>query len=327
MAADPRHRAETEAIAQALGARIRLGTSSWSFPGWRGIVWPDEPGWTEARCARDGLAIYAGDSLLRTVSIDRGYHAPLSADDLARYRAQLLDAAIDATAIPFRATSKVWSAITAIRGLRTSRNDGSSPASRFLSVDALVEEVVAPFCATFAEFTGPFVLEFPAGERHDEGRFASALDRFLRNAVRRIAPFEVVVEIRDHRLLGPRYAKVLATHGVAPCFTFHPSMPSLAAQQAWAARHGLLEKGGPPIVVRLMLPPGASYEPRRRALAPFDRLVDPQPRMRAEATALILAGVALERDVYVAVNNKAEGSAPLTVRALAEGLATALEAR
>jgi uncharacterized protein YecE (DUF72 family) len=47
--------------------------------------------------------------------------------------------------------------------------------------------------------------------------------------------------------------------------------------------------------------------------------VDPNPEMRRQTVALVRA--AGERPVYVLVNNKAEGCAPATIRALAEELA------
>jgi hypothetical protein len=96
-------------------------------------------------------------------------------------------------------------------------------------------------------------------------------------------------------------------------------MPSLAEQAAWAERHGLFEIDAP-MVLRLMLPPGSSYEARKKACAPFDRIVDVQSEMRRHAVDLVLRSLRAGREVFVAVNNKAEGSAPLTIRALAEAL-------
>ena len=77
----------------------------------------------------------------------------------------------------------------------------------------------------------------------------------------------------------------------------------------------------PFVVSRLMLPPGERYDERRAAMAPFDRVVDPQLAMRADVVALVRRAAEDGREVYVNVNNKAEGSAPLTVRALAGLLA------
>ena len=69
-------------VAAALPDTLLMGTSSWSFPGWRGIVYPDEA--TPTRLARDGLRDYAKHPLLRTVGIDRSYYAPIPEEDLRR---------------------------------------------------------------------------------------------------------------------------------------------------------------------------------------------------------------------------------------------------
>ena len=55
-------------IATRVPPTLRMGTSSWSFPGWRGIVYPGER--TSTWLAREGLRYYARHPLLRTVGID-----------------------------------------------------------------------------------------------------------------------------------------------------------------------------------------------------------------------------------------------------------------
>ncbi|HEV2064643.1 MAG TPA: hypothetical protein VGS00_08850, partial [Thermoanaerobaculia bacterium] len=53
----------------------------------------------------------------------------------------------------------------------------------------------------------------------------------------------------------------------------------------------------------------------------FTRHVAPDPEMRRQIVALARAASTLGRDVFVLVNNRAEGCSPLTIRALAEMLA------
>jgi len=90
-------------------------------------------------------------------------------------------------------------------------------------------------------------------------------------------------------------------------------MPNLAQQMRV---EGLLE--GSLLVVRLLLPPGARYADLKEAYAPFDRIVAPQSEMRQDLVRLVRAALDRDMECYVLVNNKAEGSSPLTVRALAE---------
>src|SRR5690606_38791306 len=75
------------ALAQSLSGRIRLGTSSWHYPGWAGLVW--EGAYSESTLSRHGLSAYAQYPLFRTVSIDRGFYRPLTVAQFAQYAAQV----------------------------------------------------------------------------------------------------------------------------------------------------------------------------------------------------------------------------------------------
>nr|MDQ2969927.1 DUF72 domain-containing protein [Acidobacteriota bacterium] len=82
-----REHAEAAAIAVRIPRHVRFGTSSWSFPGWEGLVFSRKA--SAASLARDGLLEYARHPLLTTVGIDRGFYAPIPREDLARYAQQL----------------------------------------------------------------------------------------------------------------------------------------------------------------------------------------------------------------------------------------------
>jgi hypothetical protein len=80
-------------------------------------------------------------------------------------------------------------------------------------------------------------------------------------------------------------------------------------------------------VVRLSLQRGRDYAEEKARFAPFNRIVEPDPAMRAEVAEILGEAVAAGRPAFLLVNNKAEGSAPLTVRAIAERVAEAWERR
>ena len=74
--------------------------------------------------------------------------------------------------------------------------------------------------------------------------------------------------------------------------------------------------------MRWLLHPGATYEAARRRYAPFDRLVDPDPNVRGEIATAALDALESGREALIIVNNKAEGSAPLGIVALARHMAS-----
>jgi len=298
------------AAAASLAARlppgVRFGTSSWSFPGWKGLVWARRT--TTAVLAREGLAEYARHPLLKTVGIDRGFYAPIPGADLARYSEQLPPG--------FPCCAKAPEAVMA--AVRT--NPRGEPERRgnpdFLNAERFVDEMVGPFLEVFRDHTGPFILQMPPAPRElalEPTAFAEKLDAFL-SALPKGARY--AVELRDPSLVTPEYVRVLSARGAAHVYNYVTAMP-MPEEQATAVPI----ETAPFAVIRLLLAPGTRYNDRREEFSPFDKLVAPDPEMRRQVAALAKKGASLNRDVFVLVNNKAEGCSPLTIRALAELLA------
>jgi uncharacterized protein YecE (DUF72 family) len=278
---------------------VRLGTSSWTFTGWGGLVYPGNP--TDRELAASGLLHYARHPLFGTVGVDRSYYAPLSAADLERYAGQLPPG--------FPCVMKVWSGITTARDARTGERIDT-----FLDARAFDDRVLAPLRAAFRGHVGALVLELPPMRPcPTPAAFVERLDRFLEEAPR---DFPLAVELRNRELLTPRYLDALARRGVGHVLNLWEAMPSIGEQLALP---GVLT--APHVVCRLLLRPGTRYAQRKAELAPFDRIRDPNPEMRADVARLADLCGSLGKALFVLVNNKAEGSSPLTVRALAEILA------
>ena len=124
------------------------------------------------------------------------------------------------------------------------------------------------------------------------------------------------VELRTETLLGERYVQALASTGAAHCFNVHPSMPDVALQAA------LLDPARmPALVVRWMLGGGQRYEDARERYRPFAALVDPDPVARGAIAELCAAAARRGQPSWVVANNKAEGSAPLSLFGLAAEVA------
>lgn len=294
---------EARPLAAAMPSGVFFGTSSWSFPGWAGIVYKDERTTTEL--AREGLREYAEHPLLTTVGIDRSYYAPLPVDDLKTYAAQLPDG--------FRCCIKAPAAVTAF----ALGAPGSKPARNpdFLSLDRLAIDLLEPLSVAFHAHTGPIILEFPPFARHlrlEPEAFLDRLEPFLASLPRE---FEYAVELRDRYLLTARYAAMLRTQGVAHTYNYWSAMPMPADQANVVPPEDL-----PFTIVRMLLRPGTWYEDQREAFRPFNRLVSPDPAMRRDAVAVAGRALMRKKRVYFLVNNKAEGSSPLTIVELARRL-------
>ena len=298
---------ELESLRERLPARLRFGTSSWTFPGWAGLVYHRRYS-NQRSFLRDSLQEYAQHPLMRTVGVDRGYYTPVPEEDLAHYASQLPD--------DFRAAMKVWQGVTMPVYPRHPRYGANAGADNpdFLDSELFARAVHEPARAAFSAHMGPWIVEIaPSPSPIDPSWFCEKLDEFLGAAPR---DFPFAVELRDRRLLTPQYVRTLRKHGAAHVFNYWSRMPNLAKQ---ARIEGLLD--GSMLVVRLLLPPGGRYADLKEAYAPFDRLVSPQPEMRQDVVNLVRRALERDMECYVIVNNKAEGSSPLTVRSLAKLMA------
>ena len=309
VAAVERIHAEARAIAAGLPDDIRFGTSSWSFPGWKGIVYSGAV--SPTAIARDGLRQYAKHPLLRTVGIDRSYYAPIPIDDLRRYADQLPAGFLGCAKAPASVTST------------TVGPPGSdTPNPDFMSVPRLIEEQLLPFSVAFSTHTGPFILEFPPFGRHsriEPAQFLARLDQFLEKLP---DDFEYAVELRDQRLITPEYFAMLKRHGIGHTYNYWSAMPGLTAQARIVPPEDL-----PFAVIRLLLRPGTWYEDQRERFQPFNALVAPDEAMRQDVVDLSDRVLTSGRKLWVLVNNKAEGSSPLSIMELAKRVAERMKKR
>jgi uncharacterized protein YecE (DUF72 family) len=301
------HPPELTDIAQHLPRQVFMGTSSWSFEGWRGLVFAhDAP---KTKLSRDGLAAYAKHPLFRAVGLDRTYYAPIATSDFQHY----------AGMVPhdFRFLVKAHELCTlpVFRGGgRYAQRQGEAN-DVFLDSHYATDHVVGPYVEGLQAKAGPLLFQFPPLSITAIGgpqRFAERLHAFLEALPR--GPL-YAVELRNRELFTSTYLEALVAADAVHCFNVHPTMPPLHEQCAQAPAAATRA-----LVVRWMLHPGLHYEGARRRYEPFDRLVDEDPEHRQAIARMCLDTVATARPAVIIVNNKAEGSSPLTIQKLAETL-------
>ncbi|MEK6594565.1 MAG: DUF72 domain-containing protein [Pseudomonadota bacterium] len=309
---------EAEELGRRLPRELYLGTSSWHFPGWKGTVWDRAA--TESELARSGLAAYAQHPLLRSVGVDRTFYAPVPASQFAAYAQQV--------PAHFRFLVKAPHLVTSAF-LRT--EDGKPAGNRhFLDAAYAIEHFIRPCCEGLGAKAGPLLFQFsPLGRAvtRDPGRFAQRLHDFLAalpGAGMDGVPQNVLyaVELRDPELLTRALFAALKAAKARYCLGVHARMPPVAAQAAAMAGFG-----HGPLVVRWNLHAGYGYEQAKARYAPFDRLVEEDPATRESIARLAAATLAAGQPAFVIANNKAEGSAPLTLLKLAHAIRGALRMR
>ena len=312
---------DIHALASRLPAQVHLGTSSWSFPGWTGLVYAPRHGKPESeqRLARGGLAAYAQHPLFGSVSLDRTFYAPLLADEYAAYAAAVPD--------DFRFVVKAPAAIT--DPFKRAGNSGlvSGDNPTFLDAPTAAAVCVAPAAAGLGAKLGAIVFQFPPLGRAllaDVPRLVARLGVFVAALPRPRTDGlphgpAIALEIRDPALVCEALAAGLLDGGAIPCLAAHARMPPLEKQaEVWRLDRFPLSS---PLVIRWNLHAGKDYEGAKQEYFPFDRLVEEDLETRDSLARLVRTQARSGRTVLVTINNKAEGSAPWSVRRLAEAIA------
>jgi uncharacterized protein YecE (DUF72 family) len=294
--------AEVVRVAQRLPKNVHFGTSSWSFPGWVGIVYEQLYG--VALLARHGLGAYARHPLLNAVNLDSAFYKVPSTEQLASYAASVPE--------NFRFMVKAYAGITAVPDSSMALRRGIEPV--FLDAEFTARQVVKPLMDGLGAKLGALLFQFsPLGPRYTRvpKAFIAGLGEFL--SALPTGP-TYAVELRDPEILGSEYEGVLRATGAVHCSTVHSRMPPVDRQVSATAPG--------PLLIRWMLRAGDDYESAGARYAPFDRLQEPDKLNRNRIAAMMRAGLSAGRDVHVIAANNAEGSAPLTLLELAKTIVT-----
>jgi uncharacterized protein YecE (DUF72 family) len=296
-------------LAATLPAHVRVGTSSWTFPSWETIVYDRK--YAQDALTYEGLAAYSSHPLFRTVGLDRTFYRPMSADDLA-----LLAARVPAH---FRFLVKAHGDITR-------PPQPGETASKFLDIAWTRDQVLAPSVQGLQSKLGVILFQFPPIDLRPAS-FTGGIDAFIDQLAAFLAslPASVpcAVEVRNRELLSnqhrDRYNAAIRQAGVEHCYSGHPSMPTIGTQLDLIAPAPVSPA---PVTCRWLLHPSQRYEEAKDRYFPFHALKDEDPGTRAEITRLARVAGSLARDILIIVNNKAEGSAPISIEQLATQIAS-----
>jgi uncharacterized protein YecE (DUF72 family) len=304
------HPLEVQQLGAALPENLRLGTSSWTYTGWSGLLWDGDV--SESALSKHGLSAYTEHPLLRTVSLDRAFYRPLSAAQYARYAAQVPS--------DFRFMVKAPSLVTdaLVRG-----EDGKAMQLNpvFLDPTLAVQEFARPALDGLGTKLGVLVFQLsplPPSWLYRLPEVFQRLTDMIRALpdLRATAPDALVaVEVRDPEFITPAFGEWLKRAGATYCLSLHPKLPPIDRQLP------LLRMLWPgPLVCRWHThrrhgPYG--YAEAEKHYAPFSAILDDDPATRGALAKVVWATTQHGQQAYVTISNNAEGCAPLSIQALA----------
>lgn len=296
-----------EPLQRLAGESVRIGTSSWKYPGWCGQIYDEaryltRGKFSESRFERECLEEYA--EIFPTVCVDAGYYKFPSPQYLEGLCKQVPDS--------FRFGFKVTDTIT-IKNYTNLPRFGvlaGKPNEHFLDADLFKKAFLSSFDRV-QDKIGVFIFEFSHFYPKDfsHGRdFVAVLDGFLGQLP---MAYSYAVEVRNKTLLQPEYLSMLASHGVAHVFNSWTKMPKLGEQMGIPGSFTTDFT-----VARLLLRPGRTYEQAVSTFSPYKTAQDPNAGVRQAAKELIMKAKGGRKPSFVFVNNRLEGNAPTTIAAI-----------
>lgn len=294
-------------LAELAAQGIYVGTSSWRYPGWCGLVYEEQryltrSKFSEAKFERSCLAEYA--QTYKSVCVDAGYYKFPTEPYLTSMAEQVPS--------DFRFAFKVTDDVTLKKfpSLPRFGRKAGTMNPNFLNPELFWERFLRP-CESIRSKIGPLIFEFSTFHKSDfeHGRdFVAVLNHFL-DALPR--GWEYGVEIRNQQWLVPEYFTMLRSHGVAHVFNSWTRMPPVLEQ---------IEAEGEPTadfsVSRFLLKPGRAYADAVKEFQPYTGIKDPNEDARGAARKILKESLQRKRRGYLYVNNRLEGCAPLTIEAL-----------
>jgi uncharacterized protein YecE (DUF72 family) len=288
---------------------VFIGTSSWKYPGWRGMVYDESRylyrgKFAKSRFEANCLAEYA--EVFKTVCVDAAYYTFPSREYLQGL----------ASKVPpdFRFGFKVTDAITIKRFPDLPRFGPRKGMvnENFLNTDAFASQFLEP-CEAIRPQVGILMFEFSRFHRadyQDPREFIADLDAFLFKLPK---GWPYGIEMRNDIWFGPEYLDCLARHQVAHVFNSWTDMPTVLEQLALPG-----SRTNPALVgARFLLTPGKTYERTVQEYEPFDSIKRIDADARSAAATIINEGARTpSRYTYVFINNRLEGCAPKTILAL-----------
>ena len=291
-----------------LNPRLRVGTCSWKYDSWKGLVYDEGRNYR----AGDYLADYA--RYFTTVEIDQWFWslfptgAKLPDRETARQYAE---------SVPddFRFTVKAPNSVTLThyyaKQPKASQAVAGQPNPFFLDVDLFNRflDTLAPMHGKL----GPIMFQFEylnKQKMQSQQAFMDRLGTFLDKVPK---GFTYAIETRNPNYLQEDFLAFLRSRNVALVLLEGYYMPHI-----WEVAGRLDVRTAPTSIIRLHGPDRAAIEEQTGGV--WDKIVAPRDEGLDAVAKMIRNSLEADLDTYVNVNNHYEGCAPLTIQRLLKTL-------
>jgi uncharacterized protein YecE (DUF72 family) len=291
------------------GERIYIGGSSWKYEGWLGQVYSRERYLARGRFSRkrfEAECLREYSETFPTVCGDFAFYQFPSDEFWQMLFAQVPESFQFAFKVPELITCKTFPTHP-----RYSADAGKENES-FLDVGMLSEMFLRPLL-DYRNKTALLIFEFGTFARRSLGDLAAFLERLDPFLAALPRDFRYAVEVRNPEFLERDYFTCLRRHRVAHVYTAWSRMPELRYQVSIPD-----SSTADFAVCRALLRYGRVYEEAVARFAPYREIQDPNPQARDSMRVLIGRARENHGTLFLFVNNRLEGNAPLTILSLVD---------
>jgi uncharacterized protein YecE (DUF72 family) len=276
-------------------ANLYIGTCSWKYDSWRGLVYSDDP---KINYLREYAEKY------NSVEIDQWFWSLFANKKVTLPNPKVVNAYNISVPDDFKFSIKMPNSITLTHFYSKKRADPLIPNPNFFSQD-ITEQTLANI-ESFATKTGPLMFQF---EYLNKQKMKSQFDfQILAGEFIERLPAEstYAFEIRNPNFLNKAYFEFLNENDLTHVFLEGYYMPSIVDTYK-----KFEEYINGTVVIRLHGPNRKGIE--EKTGGNWSEIVEPKDEAINKISEMILSLLSKEVDVYLNVNNHYEGCAPKTI--------------
>jgi uncharacterized protein YecE (DUF72 family) len=289
--------------------RILIGGSSWKYEGWLGQVYSRERYLSRGRFSNKAFQAECLREYVETFPIVCGDFAFYQFPSVEFWR-KLFGQTPAHFQFAFKVPEQITCKVFPSHPRYGSQGGKDNPA--FLDRAVLHEMFLRPLLPHRTQ-TAVLIFEFGAFGKTSFAAVDEFLDRLDPFLAALPPEFRYAVEIRNPDFLKPDYFACLRSRGVAHVYNAWSRMPELGRQMAMPG-----SATADFLVCRALLRHGRQYADAVASFAPYTEVRDPNPEARESMRAMIGRAREEKKFLFLFVNNRLEGNAPLTILSLVD---------
>lgn len=284
---------------------LRIGTCSWKYDSWRGLVYSDE-----TIKNRDYLTAYS--QIFDTVEIDQWFWSLFGTDKVVLPDPQIVEDYAASVPDNFRFTIKMPNSLTLTHFYRKKPSDELETNPHFLSPDLL--KTTLHHLEPFGTKIGALLYQFEYLNKHKMPSQTDFQRRFQTFAEHLPPNLIHAVEIRNPNYLNRRFFDWLRELNLTPVLLHGYYMPNIV--ETYRKIYPSLAGN---VVIRLHGPDRSGIE--NESGGDWSRVLRPKDD-ELETIVKMIQHLRQNRvNVFLNINNHYEGSAPITIKKIRELLA------